>query len=43
MAAESVGFRYIAILSNRVKDTWGNFHDLVLLEVNLVDDEKWWF
>ncbi len=43
MAAESVGFRRIATLPNRVKDTWGNFHDLVLLEVNLADDDKWWF
>ena len=43
MAAESDGFRRIATLSNRVKDTWGNYHDMVLLEVNLSDDNKWWF
>ncbi|MEE8466616.1 MAG: GNAT family N-acetyltransferase [Dehalococcoidia bacterium] len=43
IAAESVGFRRVANLSNRVKDTWGNYHDLVLLEVNLEDDAHWWF
>jgi L-amino acid N-acyltransferase YncA len=43
IAAESVGFRRVATLTNRVKDTWGNYRDLVLLDVNLDDDSRWWF
>ena len=43
MAAESVGFRRVATLSNRVKDTWGNLHNLVLLEIPLESHDHWWF
>ena len=42
-AAESVGFRQVAILSERIRDLWGNHQDLVLLEMPLKDRRIWWF
>jgi len=41
-AAERVGFKEVATLEDRVKDFWGNYQDLILLEIPVVDREKWW-
>ena len=40
-AAERVGFKEIAILKDRVKDFWGNYQDLIMLENPVVDREQW--
>ncbi len=42
MAAESVGFQVAATLKGRIKDMWGNYQDLVLMELPLQDHERWW-
>jgi L-amino acid N-acyltransferase YncA len=42
MAAESVGFQVSATLKGRIKDMWGNFQDLVLMELPLENHERWW-
>ncbi len=41
-AATSVGFQQVAILKERVRDFWGNYQDLALLELPLKDRELWW-
>ena len=42
LAAERVGFKEVATLEDRVKDFWGNYQDLVLLEIPVTDRERWW-
>lgn len=42
-AAQSVGFRASATLKGRIKDFWGNYQDLVLLEMPLNERQMWWF
>jgi L-amino acid N-acyltransferase YncA len=42
LAAESVGFQVAATLKGRIKDMWGNYQDLVLLELPLQDQQRWW-
>ena len=42
-AASSVGFKEIATLPGRIKDFWGNYQDLVLLEMPLSDRHQWWY
>jgi L-amino acid N-acyltransferase YncA len=42
MAAISLGFREVATLTDRVRDMWGNFQDLVLLEMPMADRDWWW-
>ncbi len=41
-AAERVGFKEVATLEDRVKDFWGNYQDLILLEIPVADRERWW-
>ncbi len=43
MAAESVGFERMATLTDRVKDFWGNYRDLIILDIRLEDHQRWWF
>ncbi len=43
MAAESIGFRRVATLINRVRDTWGNNQNLVQMEILLESHDQWWF
>ncbi len=42
LAAESVGFREVATLKEHIKDFWGNYEDLVVLEIPLKDADLWW-
>jgi len=42
LAAESVGFQVAATLKDRIKDMWGNYQDLVLMELPLQEHERWW-
>ena len=42
VAAERVGFKEIATLEDRVKDFWGNYQDVLLLEIPVADRERWW-
>ena len=42
-AASSVGFKEVATLPGRIKDFWGNYQDLVLLEMPLNDRHQWWY
>ena len=42
-AAISVGFRQAAVLQNRIRDFWGNYQGLVLLEMPLKDRHLWWY
>ena len=41
-AAERVGFKEVATLEDRVKDFWGNYQDLIVLEIPVADRERWW-
>ena len=41
-AAERVGFKEVATLEDRVKDYWGNYQDLIVLELPVADRERWW-
>ncbi len=41
-AAERVGFKQVATLEDRVKDFWGNYQDLMVLEIPVADRERWW-
>ncbi|MDA0264770.1 MAG: GNAT family N-acetyltransferase [Chloroflexi bacterium] len=41
-AAERVGFKEVATLENRIKDFWGNYQDLILLEIPVADRQRWW-
>jgi RimJ/RimL family protein N-acetyltransferase len=43
LAAESVGFKRVARLSERVRDFWGNYQDLIILDLPLKDRLQWWF
>lgn len=42
-AGASAGFQEVAVLKDHVRDVWGNFHDLVLMELSLKDRRMWWF
>ena len=42
LAAERAGFREVATLKGRIRDLWGNYEDLVVLEMPLKDHEAWW-
>ncbi|MBM3941491.1 MAG: GNAT family N-acetyltransferase [SAR202 cluster bacterium] len=42
MAAESVGFQVVATLKGRIRDMWGNYQDLVMMELPLQEHESWW-
>lgn len=42
LAAESVGFREVSVLKEHIKDFWGNYEDLVVLEIPLKDADLWW-
>ena len=42
-AASRVGFKEIATLPERIKDFWGNYQNLVLLEMPLTDRHQWWY
>lgn len=42
IAAERTGFREVAVLKDRVKDFWGNYQDLVVLEMLVEDRDKYW-
>jgi L-amino acid N-acyltransferase YncA len=41
-AAESVGFAEVAVLKEWVRDIWGNYQNLVLLEMPVQDQRAWW-
>ena len=41
-AAERVGFKEVATLEDRVKDFWGNYQDLIVLEIPVANRERWW-
>jgi GNAT superfamily N-acetyltransferase len=41
-AAERVGFKEVATLEDRVKDFWGNYQDVIMLEIPVADRERWW-
>jgi GNAT superfamily N-acetyltransferase len=41
-AAERVGFKEVATLGDRVKDFWGNYQDLIMLEIPVADRSRWW-
>jgi L-amino acid N-acyltransferase YncA len=41
-AAISVGFQQVGVLKERIRDFWGNYQDLVQLELPLKDRELWW-
>ena len=43
LAAGSAGFREVAVLKEHVRDMWGNFQDLVLMELPLKERRFWWF
>ena len=40
--AGSLGFKEVAVLDGRIRDLWGNYHDLVLLELPLNSHQLWW-
>ncbi|MFQ6030251.1 MAG: GNAT family N-acetyltransferase [Dehalococcoidia bacterium] len=42
IAAESVGFTEVASLKERVRDLWGNYLDLVLMEMPIEKHRVWW-
>ena len=42
VAAERVGFKEVATLEDRVNDFWGNYQDLVMLEIPVTDRERRW-
>ena len=42
LAAERVGFKEVAILEDRIRDFWGNYKDLMMLEILISDRERWW-
>ena len=42
-AAESVGFREKAHLKDWVKDHWGNYQDLTVMELPLGQRHLWWY
>ena len=42
VAAESVGFQEVARINGWVRDIWGNYQDLVVLELPLKEHKEWW-
>lgn len=42
MAADSVGFQQVAVLNDWVRDMWGNYQDMVILELPVEEHLKWW-
>ncbi len=42
VAARSVGFQEVARLKGWVRDLWGNYQDLILMELPLEDQHSWW-
>ena len=43
LAAGSAGFREAAVLKEHARDMWGNYQDLVLMELPLKERRFWWF
>lgn len=43
LAAGSAGFREAAVLKEHVRDMWGNYQDLVIMELPLKERRFWWF
>ncbi|MBI4339102.1 MAG: GNAT family N-acetyltransferase [Chloroflexi bacterium] len=41
-AAQSLGFRRVASLHQWVRDIWGNYEDLVIMELPLKEADLWW-
>ena len=41
-AAGSEGFIEVATLKDWISDEWGNYQDLVLMELSMKDLERWW-
>jgi len=41
-AAERAGFKEVATLEDRIKDFWGNYQDLIMLEIPVADRQRWW-
>ncbi|MBC8281135.1 MAG: GNAT family N-acetyltransferase [Chloroflexi bacterium] len=41
-AAERVGFKEVAVLEDRVRDFWGNYQDVIMLEIPVANRERWW-
>ena len=42
MAAESIGFQEIARFKGRVRDLWGNYQDLVVMDLPMEKQREWW-
>jgi L-amino acid N-acyltransferase YncA len=42
-AAESVGFNRVARLTGRASDLWGNYQDLIVLDLKLDEHRYWWY
>jgi L-amino acid N-acyltransferase YncA len=42
LAAKGMGFSEAGVLSEAIRDYWGNLQDLVILELPLKDREFWW-
>lgn len=42
-AVESVGFNRIARLTDRVSGLWGNYQDLIVLDMQLNEHRYWWY
>ena len=42
-AVESVGFNRIARLTYRVSGLWGNYQDLIVLDMQLNEHRYWWY
>ena len=42
IAAERSGFREVTTLKGWVRDAWGNYQDLAVLEMPLKEEEPWW-
>ena len=42
LAARSMGFTEVAVLQEAVLDYWGNFQDVVIMELPLKDRDLWW-
>ena len=42
LAARGMGFTEVAVLREAVLDDWGNFQDVVMMELPLKDRNLWW-
>ena len=42
LAARGMGFTEVAVLREAVLDYWGNFQDVVMMELPLKDRNLWW-